>query len=590
MSAADAEPGGSNARPSTGSGWIPQVRQTLSLLGDAVGPQGKRFGLIVAASVLAAALESAALVILPTLLLGGPPPGSRASLLPAAISGPAPLLAGYVALIGVGAALLYLQAVATDRLTLDFACRLRLRLHDAVMRAGWGTAALARPADLVHALTAEAAQSAFATRIAINLGTCLVSLPLLMAAALVLAPGLALAALALAAVAGLPMLPIARRAHALAETMALVARRFHGETADDLAGLKTLKTLGAEGARRAALQARLREVGDATLDQTRALAAARAGRRLAGGALAVGGAYYGLSVLGMDGASMLTLAFALVRLANNLSAALDHWRQLGRLLPVYRQFRDLEERCRAAGEPSPAAVAPGLRRELRLRGVAFSYPGAGAPTLAGIDLVLPAGSITAVVGPSGAGKSTLADLAMGLVAPSAGSLLIDGVELDGAARVAWRKRIAFVPQDLFLFHDTIRANLRAARADATDAELQDALDLAAAAFALRLPQGLDTVVGERGGRLSGGERQRLMLARALLRRPDLLVLDEATNALDPVAEAAVVANLRRLAGSMTILVIAHRSATIDAADRVLRLEGGAIVPDAGSAARGGPNR
>lgn len=569
-------------RGAAGAGTAPegsasQVRQALTLLRDAIGDRAGRFGLIVALSVLAAALESLALVLLPALLGAGPGAGSGPGLLAADAVGLAGVPAFYLALVGLTSILLYAQAVAANRLTLDFGEHLRTRLHAAVMRAGWGTPALSRPADIVHALTAEAMQCAHATQVAIDLATRLIYLPSLMAAALFLSPRLALAAVALATVAGLPMLPLARRAYALSGSLARAAMRLHAEISDALAGLKALKVLRAEAARGDALRGLLREVRDAQLAQTRASAAVRAWQRFAAATAAVAGAVYGLSVLHLDGAAMLALALALGRLASSLSQTLEAWRRLARLLPVYGHFRAREDACRAAAEREPAAEAPRLRHCLHLRGVAFTHPGAEGPALSGIELTIPARAITALTGPSGAGKSTLADVVMGLVAPTEGEMAIDGVRLDDPARVAWRGRVAYVAQEPFLFHDTIRANLRLARPGAGDADLEGALEAAAATFALRLPQGLDTVVGERGSRLSGGERQRLMFARALLSAPDLLVLDEATNALDPVSEAQVIASMRRLARHVTVLVIAHRSASIEAADRVLRLEGGAIT-------------
>jgi len=167
---------------------------------------------------------------------------------------------------------------------------------------------------------------------------------------------------------------------------------------------------------------------------------------------------------------------------------------------------------------------------------------------------------------------------MGLAAPAEGSLLVDGTPLDAATRVAWRSRIGYVPQDPFLFHTTVRANLTLARPEAEEAELWRALEEAAVADTVRaLPRGLDTMVGDRGTRLSGGERQRVALARALLRRPDLLVLDESTASLDAETEALVAEALRRLHGRLTVLVVAHRPSTVSAADHVLVLEGGRLL-------------
>ncbi|HEX6259809.1 MAG TPA: ATP-binding cassette domain-containing protein, partial [Woeseiaceae bacterium] len=220
-----------------------------------------------------------------------------------------------------------------------------------------------------------------------------------------------------------------------------------------------------------------------------------------------------------------------------------------------------------------------LESEIRLRNVRFRYDkDVEQNVLAGLDFVIPAQRTTALVGPSGAGKSTLADLLMGLLEPDAGAVEVDAVPLTRKSLRSWRGRVAYVPQETFLFHDTVRANLLWARPEATDDELWRALDAAAAGeFVRAMPRGLDTVVGERGIRVSGGERQRLALARALLRAPSLLILDEATSALDSESERRVQGSIEALHGRLTMIVIAHRLSTIRSADQIVVLDGGRVV-------------
>ena len=204
--------------------------------------------------------------------------------------------------------------------------------------------------------------------------------------------------------------------------------------------------------------------------------------------------------------------------------------------------------------------------------------GAAGPALKNVSLDVPAGKMTAISGPSGAGKSTLADVLLGLLAPGEGEVCVDGVPLTGPNLHRWRRSVACVPQDPYLFHDTIRANLRWAQPRATEAEMWQALRLAAAdGFVAALPEGLDTVTGDRGGRLSGGERQRIALARALMRSPALLVLDEATGQLDAENERRILEALESLRGRTTVVAIAHRPALLEAADGVVWLESGRIA-------------
>jgi ATP-binding cassette subfamily C protein len=253
---------------------------------------------------------------------------------------------------------------------------------------------------------------------------------------------------------------------------------------------------------------------------------------------------------------------------------------IAHMLPVFDHVMELRGRCAAAAEPMPvAAQRLELRHELQLNNVDFRYDKDGGPaTLEAIDVIIPAGSTTAIVGHTGAGKSTFADLLLGLMTPETGSILIDGVPLTGPLLANWRRSVGYVPQDNFLFNDTVRANLLWARPEASDEDLRRPLSIAACdGFITALPEGLDTMVGERGVRLSGGERQRLGLARALLRNPTLLVLDEATSALDNQTERAVQSAIELLHGSMTIIIIAHRLSTIRGADRILVLERGRLV-------------
>lgn len=277
---------------------------------------------------------------------------------------------------------------------------------------------------------------------------------------------------------------------------------------------------------------------------------------------------------------LLLLAFIFARLlaqANQLQTA---WQHFALSLPSYFAIEEQRARYAAAAEPLAPNDASrlALQHELRFERVTFRYQPARDPALDRIDLVLPARQVTALCGRSGAGKSTLADLALGLLPPDSGRVLVDGAPLTGDSLPAWRASIGYVPQETFLFHDTVRANLLWANPAATAADLREALRAAAAEdFVNRLPQGLDTIVGDRGQRLSGGERQRLALARALLRRPTLLVLDEATSSLDPHNERLVQDAIERLHGETTILLIAHRLSTVRAADRVVVLDHGRIA-------------
>jgi ATP-binding cassette subfamily B protein len=213
--------------------------------------------------------------------------------------------------------------------------------------------------------------------------------------------------------------------------------------------------------------------------------------------------------------------------------------------------------------------------------VAFRYP--TRPEVKALDdfsLAIEPGEMVAVVGPSGAGKSTLFQLAQRFYDPEAGKILLDGVALPDADPADVRARIAMVPQETVIFAASARDNLRYGRWEATEAELWAAAEAAnAAEFLHALPQGLDTFMGEGGARLSGGQRQRIAIARALLRDAPILLLDEATSALDAESERLVQRALERLMQGRTTIVIAHRLATVRAADRIVVMDQGRIVEE-----------
>jgi ATP-binding cassette subfamily C protein len=239
----------------------------------------------------------------------------------------------------------------------------------------------------------------------------------------------------------------------------------------------------------------------------------------------------------------------------------------------------LDELESAAERAERAPSAPiAVRQAVELRDVTYRYPSAVAPALRDVSLTIPAGRVTAVVGSSGAGKSTLADVLLLLLTPERGTLLVDGTPVGDDLRDAWRASVGYVPQETHLFHDSVRENVRWVAPDATDDDVLGALRMAGAdALLARLPRGLDTLVGDRGTLLSGGERQRLALARALLRRPRLLVLDEATSALDPESERSIRQTIASLTPAVTVLTITHRLTTARQADHVVVLDQGSLV-------------
>jgi len=259
--------------------------------------------------------------------------------------------------------------------------------------------------------------------------------------------------------------------------------------------------------------------------------------------------------------------------------------ELGNLINMYRETEaslgKLEEILAIAPEPRPAnALEMGLLSELEFREVTFQHQTAKFPAITGVSFRVERGETIAFVGPSGAGKTTLVKLLVGLYSPQHGEVAYNGIAADQVDPETLRSQIGFVTQDTQLFSGSIRENLLFVRPDATDAECLDVLRRAAADSLLaRADKGLDTVIGEGGVKVSGGEKQRLSIARALLRRPRLLVFDEATSSLDSITEEEISETIRDVgqkADVITIL-IAHRLSTVMHADRIYVLERGKIV-------------
>ena len=226
-----------------------------------------------------------------------------------------------------------------------------------------------------------------------------------------------------------------------------------------------------------------------------------------------------------------------------------------------------------SGDEALGAVTEGIRFDA----VRFRYAG-GPPVLTGLDLAAEVGATTAIVGSTGAGKSTVVKLLLRLYQPEGGRITVDGRPIERLSLASLRRAIGLVSQDVFLFHGTVRDNIAYGDPDADQARIEAAAKLAEAHdFILALPEGYDTLVGERGQKLSGGQRQRLSIARAILAEPAIVVLDEATSAVDNETETAIQRSLARLAAGRVVVVIAHRLSTVRHAQRIFVLDGGAVA-------------
>lgn len=395
----------------------------------------------------------------------------------------------------------------------------------------------------------------------------------------VVSPQLALLAFAPIPVIVLGSLRYQRTLEKRYDTVRAAAGRIADTLTNNLSGIATIKAFTAEEREAERVSVDSRAYGDANRDAIRYSSAFVPLIRMA----ILAGFTMTLLVGGraaLRGDLDIGLYSVLVYMTQRLLWPLT---RLGETLDLYQRAMASCRRIFGLLEVKPT-IRPGsrdlpgkVRGEVRFEGVRFAY-GEGPDVVKGLDLVVPAGETHAIVGATGAGKSTIVKLLLRLHEPTHGRITLDGVPIDELTFPSLRGVMGFVSQDVFLFQGTVRENLTYGRPDATEDQVVTAATLAEAhGFISSMPDGYDTVVGERGQKLSGGQRQRLTIARALVRQPAVLVLDEATSAVDNETEAAIQRSLARVSAGRTSIVIAHRLSTVRHAHRIHVLEAGRVV-------------
>jgi ATP-binding cassette subfamily C protein len=367
-----------------------------------------------------------------------------------------------------------------------------------------------------------------------------------------------------------------------------VTSSFLARVTDGLQSMRLLKATAQEDAIGPILAANTRDLKRSTKRQVHAKASLTALNEPLIGLFVVALIYYAKVGLGMAMAELFVLVFAFARGLSTLNRVQARFQKTVIDASAVMALQGTIDKAEANREEDTGTRRTRLTKKLELRDVSVRYE--AGPVLDHISLEIPVGRITAILGESGAGKTTLVDTLTALTRPSEGEVYINDVPLAELDLTAWRSQIGFVPQEVLMLNDTLRTNITLG-SEASDAEIEEALRAARAwDFVSELPEGLETGTGERGSRFSGGQRSRLALARALLRNPTLLILDEATASLDGPSERAIWGALEALRGKVTIVAISHQPHLATVADRIYRIEGGQVSLEQASAEDRGDGR
>lgn len=452
----------------------------------------------------------------------------------------------------------------------------RQKIIDATLRASWSYFASLKPGSAANAVAMEGNSAANAYWTFSNIVSQCLSILIYLTISAMLSPGVTLASVVIGAGLIFVLRKIIRRTKEASASAAAAYNDLSSTIVDGLTGFKPIRVMAQEGN----LQQILLRASAQLKDAQSRIAFSKEALSIFQELFIV---IFSLAVI-IALATLANMAFEqIVVLCLLFQRTLG---QVGRIqsfhnrLAISEGFRvSLEKKideALAKEEKKARGSAASFNEGIMLDSVSFSH--GDQQVLHDVSANIPFGTLTAITGPSGAGKTTLIDLITRLQVPSSGQIFIDGTPLEAVNTESWREMIGYVQQDHFLFHDSIFNNVVLSNEGLTEKHVEDALRLAGAwSFVSELPSGMHSIVGAGGGSLSGGQRQRIAIARALARKPRLLVLDEPTTALDPMAEAEICGTLRSLAGRMTILVVSHQDAIRRIADRVFELRDGQIT-------------
>lgn len=502
-----------------------------------------------------------------------------------------PKITSLISILGIYVLIVLSQNILQRNITLRdartqqvFVRKLRVEIYSMILKAKWTFFLEKRKTNLINILTTELARVSYGINLILQLLATILFTFIQVGLAFLLSPQVTVFVLGF----GLLFLVASRvfitKARILGGKTSELAKDYLSGITDHFNGIKDIKSNTLEGSRLDWFQSITKKMSSEQMEYMRIRSNSQLFYKISMAILIAFFIFLSVNMFQAQTAQLLLIILIFSRLWPRFMTIQSNLEQLAASIPAFKSLWELQQECNEAVEMQDIYMQKHIKpicikQGIECKDVSFRYNKQEALyALQNINVQIPINSMTAIVGHSGAGKSTLIDVLMGLIQPEKGQVLIDGTPLITDNLLSLRRAISYVPQDPFLFNASIRENLMMIDSNVNEEQIWAALEFAAATeFVRMLPNGLDTLIGDRGVRLSGGERQRLVLARAILRKPSILVLDEATSALDTENEVKIQSAIERLKGTMTIVVIAHRLSTIRNADQVIVLGKGEIV-------------
>lgn len=492
-----------------------------------------------------------------------------------------------LSMVGIYIGLIVLKGILNRTLTIQqtkfiegYTLSLRDRLYEAVSHASWQQLSSRKQADTINLFTNQCSQVSTAVSSMITLLASMASAVI----QLIIACWMSLPITLVVCLAGFILItifiPLRKKSREYGNEMIRIGREFYSELFNQLNSVKEIRTYGVEDAHTELYK----KLSSSFMETQVKYAKIRTKPNLVYSIVAAVliSLIYVVFVLflDMETAKLMVLVLIFARLWPMFTSWQGIIQNIQTCVPALEKVNEAICMMKASAGEQYGIEGITVNGNVIFDHVTFQYQESEKTILDNVSFSLEQGKITALVGRSGAGKSTIADMLMGFLHPKSGQICIDGVELTDDNIRSWRKFIGYIPQNPLIINASIRENLKRFHPEATEEEIVSALKQAAAwHFVKNLPQGLDTVLGDQGVRLSGGERQRIVMARVLLGKPRFIILDEATSNLDFESENAIQDVLKELRGQVTVLVIAHRFATIRTADHVIVLQDGHVVEE-----------